>query len=249
MIKKILNLVYRKPIGTHILVACFPKSGSTYLSKSLMEISGFTRAPFVQYYGHNEQDIFRPALERVLRKNTVTQQHVKGTGYNIALLKEFKVRPVILIRNIYDVVLSVYDHIEREDHRFSAVYIHKQYFEMDRDEKIWFLINNTLPWYFSFLVSWKEASAEIDTFWTSYEELFSDQQSVLKRILDFYSLPVDAESVERSISKMKKTETRFNIGVSGRGDTLSDVQKGAILNFARIWKVTPSVMESVGIEL
>jgi hypothetical protein len=248
--KRIFDPAHRKASNaTHILIACFPKSGSTYLSRLLVEITGFPHVGLVQYYEHNEPDIYKPALENAAQKNTITQQHVKGTVNNIALLKKFNIKPVILTRNIYDVVISIYDHIENTDHRIPLGYVHKQYFEMTRESKIDFIIKIILPWYFNFFVSWIEASQEIETLWLSYDELFSNQRDTVEKILNFYSLPINPEKIEEAMPAVKGKKTRFNVGISGRGASLSNAQKEMVVRTAEVWRVDPSIMKTIGIDL
>ena len=55
---------FKKRDGEHLLVACFPKSGSTYLSRLLSDVTGYPLRGFVQCYGHNEQDLFEVAIRR-----------------------------------------------------------------------------------------------------------------------------------------------------------------------------------------
>ena len=98
----------------NIFVACFPKSGSTYVTTLLSELTGFPIVPAVQFFGQNEQDLFEPALQPFRGRSTVTQQHVKGTNNNLRLMKEYGIRPVVLVRDIFDVLLSLHDHFERE---------------------------------------------------------------------------------------------------------------------------------------
>ncbi len=51
---------------------------------------------------------------RCLRERAVVQQHVKGTQDNVRLMKEYAIRPIVNVRNIFDVILSLQDHWERE---------------------------------------------------------------------------------------------------------------------------------------
>jgi hypothetical protein len=233
---------------THILIACFPKSGSTYLVASLTEITGFKRAGFADLAGNSALDIEQAKMEKYRRFNTVTRQHVKGTASNIALLKEYGVKPVVLTRDIFDVVLSLHDHIEREKFRTTG-YIHREYFQMSKEDKMMYLIRIHLPWYFNFLISWREASDEIDVLWITYEELFSDQRKTISKILDFYSLTVRQDEVHSGLEKIKSENTRFNVGKSGRGRDLPDTHKQAIRGLAKSWKVDGKVFKTIGLDL
>jgi len=40
----------------HIFGGCFPKSGSTFLSKALQGLTGYPEYSSVEEYGHNEQE-------------------------------------------------------------------------------------------------------------------------------------------------------------------------------------------------
>jgi hypothetical protein len=51
--------------SVRIFIACFPKSGSSYLTALLSEITGFTSRAIVAAYGHNEQDVSKIELEQL----------------------------------------------------------------------------------------------------------------------------------------------------------------------------------------
>ncbi|MCJ7777466.1 MAG: sulfotransferase domain-containing protein [Sedimentisphaerales bacterium] len=233
----------------HIFVACLPKSGSTYLTSVLREITGFSRGGLAESLTKNRSnDVRRDKIERYCRKNTVAKQHVLATKNNVELLKEFNYRPVVLTRNIFDAAVSLYDYIEREEYRSSG-YIHRQYFQMSREDKLMYLIHVHLPWYFSFLVSWQDACDEIDLLWVTYEGLFSDRVGTLSKILQFYSIAADAKRIEDAVGKMQGQDTRLNVGISGRGGELPASHRQAILDLAGCWKVDGRIMEMVGIKV
>ena len=246
-IKLSIDKIMRYDRKTHILIACFPKSGSTYLAALLREITGFSRAGLADISTNSALDIEIAKMEKYYRVNSVTKQHVKGTKNNIALLKEYHFKPVVLTRNIFDVVLSLHDHIEKEKFRTTG-YIHKEYFKMNKEEKLMYLIRVHLPWYFNFLISWREASAQMEVLWITYEELFSDQIETVSKILNFYSIPFKPEQIEPAIETVKSQRTRLNVGKSGRGGNLPDSHKQAILDLAMSWKVDGKVLRIIGIE-
>lgn len=233
--------------NTNILVACFPKSGSTYLIKLLSKVTRFPPAHLVQFYGQNEQDLFEHKIQHYYNSNNIIHQHVKGTNNNVMLMKKYNIKPVIQVRNIFDVIPSIHDHIENEDHRIVMSHVHKEYFDFSIEEKFDFLINMQLPWYFSFYISWKEASKDIETLWITYDQLFSDQLGSITNILKYHNLTVDEDTIISSIKSMSKEDTRLNIGKSGRRDVLSDEQKEKIYKMADLWKINPKEMELIGL--
>jgi hypothetical protein len=234
--------------NTHILVACFPKSGSTYLTKFLAEITGFPLLSTSQFFGQNEQDIHEYKMRKICRHSFIVQQHVKATNNNLALLQAYQIKPIVLTRNIFDTILSLQDHIEKQSHLSPTGYIHQQYFQMTKEEQLLFLIHIHLPWYFNFLISWREALPKIDTMWLSYEELFGNQKDSLTKVVKFYNINKSPAEIESTISKMGSKPTRLNSGISGRGAQIPETHKEAVYNLARVCQLSAQDMEIMGLK-
>jgi hypothetical protein len=60
-----------------IFLACFPKSGSTYLGTLLESATHRIGVKAAKDLGHNEQNIYEPELRRSVRKLSVVQQHTQ----------------------------------------------------------------------------------------------------------------------------------------------------------------------------
>src|SRR5689334_12918426 len=110
-----------------VLVACMPKSGSTFLSAALANLPGFRREHVVPSYGRREQELSEAEIVRAfgatqtLRrafdhgvmssphrpKAWVAQHHVKHNHETQTLLDRYGIVPVCLVRNIYDIVVSL----------------------------------------------------------------------------------------------------------------------------------------------
>ncbi|MGE0824080.1 MAG: sulfotransferase domain-containing protein [Candidatus Binatia bacterium] len=231
---------------TNIFVACFPKSGSTYICTLLSEVTGFPHVPVVQFYGQNEQDLFEPALQQVRGTSSVTQQHVKGTNNNVRLLKTYNLRPVVLVRNIFDVVVSLHDHFMREDTLTPVGYVHREYQAMSREDRLWFLINLHLPWYFHFLVSWQEATTELDLMWLTYEDFFANPVTRIQQVLQFYDMTASDDEIRQGMIKLAGKNARLNVGVVGRGKELPDCHRQAVIALARTWHLAPDRLSLIG---
>jgi hypothetical protein len=256
LLKKMLTMEQENSASEkkcNIFIACMPKSGSTYLSTLLTEATSFEKVPAIQihngvHYWYNEQDIYEGQLEKIAAIDSVTQQHTKGTENNVALMLKYKIRPVVLVRNVYDMLMSHYDHIEHDDHRQPVGFVHKEYFEMSYNEKIQFIIDMHLPWYFNFLISWHEASQRVSTLWMTYEEVVFDQVASVQKVLGFYGLHRETADIEAAITSAQEKNTRFNKGTAGRGASLDQHYKTDITNKANVWKVAPHIFELIGIE-
>ncbi len=231
----------------NVLFACFPKSGSTFISKLFEKITGFPCFAPVQSHGQTEQDLFEPILKQMAQQNSVTQQHVKAAEYNIMLMKKYGIKPVVLVRNIFDVVLSIHDHFETGDYHTPLGYIHKRYYEMSRDDKLMFIIHICIPWYFNFYVSWWEASNEFETLWISYAQIFEDLDKTVFKILKYYGLSATLKDIEQAVAAMKYEDMRFNKGLSGRGKSLTKKHKDAIFVLADSWKLDMTVFDMIGL--
>ena len=228
------TIPFRPKSPEHILIACFPKSGSTYLSKVLRETTGLAKAYVSEPGPQNEQDIAAGRLRRV-RRRSVLQQHVKATRDNLELLVEHNMRPIVQTRNLFDVVASLHDHFQRDHRSLPCGYISEDYLRMPRGERLEYLIHIHLPWYFNFALSWREAARRISVCAITYEQLFSDQPAALQRITAFYGLHVTTGQIVEAISRASKCDTRLNVGVIGRGaEMLTEGHKQAIRRLALV---------------
>jgi hypothetical protein len=233
----------------HFLIACFQKSGSTYLVNIVNIITGFRLVKLVDKYGNNEQDLYQNQLRSKNPIDYICQQHVKGTENNIRLIKKYGIYPVVHVRNIQDVVFSLRDHFEREDHKTPTGYVHREYFDMSDEDKLMYLIRIHLPWYLNFYISWLEASKTVSCLWTSYEELFIDQVGTISKILSFFSFPYTEIQIVNAIQIVKERNTRLNIGKTGRGFNLPEPHKEEIEKLANVWKIDRSLWKNIGLNL
>lgn len=245
-VNRALN-VFRGP-RKHILIACYQKSGSTYLGRVLTAITGFRNVQACAQFGNNEQDVCEHQLQRYDPIDYTCQLHVKGTDKNIDLIKQYGLKTIVQIRNIHDVVYSLRDHFAKEDHRTPTGYVHREYFDMSDDEKLLYISRIHATWYINFLVSWTEATEKLPCFWTSYEELFADQAGVISKALDFCEVPYTDQQIADAIDASTKKNTRLNVGRSGRGEQLPEACKQAIRDTAAVWKLDASLWAKIGID-
>ncbi len=226
-----------KDLGRHIFLACAPKSGSTFLKNVLQSVTGFKPMFSVFAALQNEQEMDLPNLVRFGNQNTVTQQHARASEANIQMMQAFGVRPVVLVRNIFDSVASLLDF-------YTGGYVFSTYFEKDdflalsRDEKVDLLIRFVIPWYFQFVASWQKAEREgrLEMLWLTYEEMVSDKPGTVRRILDLYDVRLSEGVLEAKIADIEgeKDKNRFNKGKTGRGsDVLTNAERDRITSLAR----------------
>ena len=223
-------------LGKHIFIACVPKSASTFLKNVLVYVTGYRDLFAVYAAGQAEHEIYLPTLREMAHANTVTQLHCRASDANIHLMQGFGIRPVVLVRNIFDSVMSLLDFYNRGAFRTS--YFRGDWPALNEDTKIDLLIENVIPWYFQFVASWDLAEREkrIELQWLTYEELVSDKPAAVLKVLEFYGLGAPRRGVEQRIKQIESEERkiRFNKGVTGRGKSgLNQQQKDQIRRLAR----------------
>ncbi len=234
MLLRLISAVRPRRQLDHLFIACIPKSGSTYLHTVLREITGFGDAYVSELGDQNEGDICERRLRR-LQQRSVLQQHVKATQTNLKWMQVHGVRPIIQTRSLFDVIPSIHDHLQKGQGGLPCGFEPADFWNRSWNDRCDYLINVHLPWYFNFLLSWREAASEIETCPVAYEDLFADQPGTLARILKFYAIAASPTDIVAAIARASRRNTRFNVGVSGRGnETLTPRHKLMIRNLAQL---------------
>jgi hypothetical protein len=217
-----------------VFLACTPKSGSTFLKRALLEVTGFTPAYLAYAFERNEQDLYFPALVDHWNVATVTQQHVRATGPNLQLMQWFGIRPVILVRNLFDSVVSIRDYLFAEGfEKFPSLYVTERMADLSSERQLDLLITHALPWYINFFVSWFDScrTGSIDALWLSYDDLIQDWPAGVRSVLDFYGIATPEERIRTALEHLEsgdRRDVRLNVGVAGRGAELTEAQRDRI---------------------
>lgn len=225
----------------HYLIACMPKSGSTFLANALSELTGYPYVYLAYAYERSEQNLYLPKLIDHYDVGTVTHLHLRATDSAIDLMRMFSIRPVILVRDIFDVVVSIRDHLFNEGYEFPTFFCDESIKRLDEQTQFDFIIEHGIPWYFNFFVSWHQALAgnRADGLWLKYEEVINDWFGALRMIADFYQIDKTDAQIELALkqtSAKSRKKTRLNKGVAGRSLTLlTDQQRDRIIRMARFY--------------
>lgn len=226
--------VEESELGRHVFIACMPKSGSTFLKMAMCALTGWPEAVLTYAFLQNEEELYLPYLRTVVRNDTVTQQHVRATVPNLQMMRAFQIRPVVLVRNLFDVVVSYTDFFDTgaKVNTFFA----GRWDGLPRDRKLDLVIDNFVPWYNAFYAGWTDVIKYglHDCTFLRYEDMIADKQGTLESLSAFYGLEKSAEDCAAAIATTEglKDHTRFNKGKVGRGEELSDAQKDRIRHLA-----------------
>lgn len=251
------RLTASKAHQPNVLVACQPKSASTFITNSLLKAlqvkpamlmaSSFsTQVAYSMGITLREQETDELALIQNGNNGTgyVAQHHIRCTPYLCQQLELYNIRPIVTYRNIFDSLVSLDEMLcsVREQHETwrdgNAMYftdgMPQDYRRLDSDTRLMLLADRQVAWYVQFFMSWKRCAQMglVDPLWVSYEQDFlGDKQHLAERMASFIGRDfVNAETLAACLSERKTMgEARFNKGVSGRGKQLSAAIKDRIL--------------------
>jgi hypothetical protein len=137
---------------------------------------------------------------------------MKGSFHNAALMRAFGIRPVILVRRIDDIVVSLQHDLARKAARptvgsgqegYSFVWQDRCTRDLPDERRIDFVIDLALPWFVNFYVSWYRLCEQgaVEAVWITYEEMVADPRATLRKVLDFLGfagdLPIPPALLER----------------------------------------------------
>ncbi|KAA1427278.1 sulfotransferase [Nocardioides antri] len=236
-----------------VLVACMPKSGSTFLSAALSAMPGFRREHVVPSYARREQELSEPEIQRafaatqVLRRAFdqgqmasphrprawVAQNHVKHNAETQALIDRYQIVPVCLVRNIFDIVVSLRDHVVNDSPLTAAAYIDESMVSWEPERMYEFLVDLAVPWYIHFYVSWVKAEHKV---LVTYEDLIADPHGQLRRILKFGQLPWNNDAIAEALETVAGgVNVRKNVGTTGRGDAIPVELRARVERFCQYY--------------
>jgi len=220
-----------KPV--HILIACMPKSGSTFLSDVIGHCPGFRRAILTPSAGRREQEIDEQLLRKLGRVSFVAQHHVRNSDWTSEMCRSYDVRPIVLVRSLQDVVVSLRDHMRRESAVFPQFFAEARHAELDDRALEAMIARLALPWYLNFYMSWRTAPGAM---MVAYEDLTAAPTQVIQDIMAFSRAETSAEEIEEAVAKVRDRESgRLNVGVAGRGAGLQRETIQTILDLVDLY--------------
>jgi hypothetical protein len=206
-----------------ILVACMPKSGSTYLTAILSNLPNFKATSWVPDYGRREQELCYQRLQAdrdaFANLGLVAQHHVRYSDVTERYIKEFDLKPVVLVRNLYDIIPSLIDHHRIESVVYPMAFAPADITGWDFERAAKFITYMVLPWYFNFFLSWNDCPEKI---LVTYEDLITNPVEIVQSICANYGIDASKGDIVNALERAKNSQTRKNVGVFGRGSRLSE---------------------------
>jgi hypothetical protein len=242
---------------SNILVACAPKSASTFIQSALIKGLELPQAclftPTLDWgsaaaLGANlrEQEPDELSLMRngLNARGYVAQHHSRCSPYLARLLGVYNVKPIITHRNIFDTVVSMDDMVmEWRSNPNSSQFgyfndgMPTNFQTLSREDRLLILAQRWTPWLVQFYVTWKKCEKQGLTkpLWISYEQDFlGDKQVLANRIADFVGRDrADPDKIAAALADTSDGKAkRINQGVAGRGRDLPAEAREHILSTA-----------------
>jgi len=238
-----------------ILVACHPKSGSTYISETLRAHFGVPARIL-----HDSPEVQELSQSKVTPKNRrgkfdpkensagfVGHNHILPTKNALKLINAANIHVVVLERALADCLISMRDmYIERVTTQsatwrgeFVSVFgiFGPDFLELSDESQMDYLITCAAPWYLKFTAAWRSPTVNLPKapIFIRYEDFFRDKEVGLAHLIQ--DLGVQALGTEGSLSEedQQSGRVRFNIGRVGRGaESLTEHQKRQLWHMAQI---------------
>jgi len=226
--------MFRNPFRTQIkekqaqiiVVACFPKSGSTFLTRKLSALPTCVLEPLVPFGERREQELDEGIIREVLRKHEgrhiIAHQHVRLNANTADLAIRYPIRFVVLVRDLMDCLVSLEDHMNNESKLFPhSFWSNRLYDDLSGTSlsRIHAVTITNAPWFINFYLSWvlwKEEYPEIPApFFLSYSQLFQNLESTFSSLVTKFGIQAGQKDIIRVLEE--ETFSRLNKGISGRG--------------------------------
>lgn len=217
----------------NIFLTSFFRSGSSHVKMTLLKIlPGYRPATTVFTVGPLGNDACNIHLSAAqvlfMIPEQVFHQHTLGTSGNSEILKLFKVKPIVMMRNILDCMASLHELL---CHSYSGnaprglydqnigIYYPPYWADMTEEEQLWWMTYNVPNWFFTFYMSWIN-NTQVDVLPVWYDIYYKDQVAGVRRILDHTGISslghIKDEDIDFAANNIG-VGSRFVFGLPGRG--------------------------------
>lgn len=222
------------PQRPHILIACMPKSASTFLATTIASLKGFKRYRMIPDYGAREQELCEIRLSRYNRKTYIAQHHLRHSAWTQTLIDRYRLTPIVIVRDLADTVISLRDHFRREPHgQGPTARLLPRHADLPDAELDQAIVRTAMPWYLSFYVGWRLAG-DVPIF--DYAQYTTEPARVIGEILQHANCAMPPQAIHDAVSRVNREQVpQFNVGTSGRGSQLSQPAKDHLLHLLDLY--------------
>jgi hypothetical protein len=155
---------------------------------------------------------------------TITHLHMQALTANRKFIEALGLKPVIMLRNIADILASFLDMLECDPVARAEglnCQVPQNFCDMDRQSKLDFVIDVISPWYASYFATWKsfvdDAAEKVCVL--RYREFSHNPAKALHTAITHAGLSTTLSQCRKSLEAVwhAKESYRYNRGVKGRG--------------------------------
>lgn len=218
-----------------VFLAFAPKAAGTFLREASVNAVDGDLARVVYAQGGRDAQPYLPSFIMyhhggVCPGPLVTHVHMQALPANRRFVEALNLRPVVMIRNIPDMLASYWDMLESEEAaRRDGLncLIPPNFPSLSQEQKADFLVDILGPWYASYYATWLDyAREDADRVCVlSYADFQDDPAATLGAILLHSRLPRSEPECRDAIEAAwsERQNLRFNRGEEGRGLRYFDV--------------------------
>ncbi|NVK18624.1 MAG: sulfotransferase domain-containing protein [Methylocystaceae bacterium] len=231
---------------THFILICgLPKSGTTWIEQIFLQVPGFiqqNKSPLRGFSGFTQlvhaHDINHEMLLHPKNRYSFLKLHCHYSDKNIKVIEEAGVHPIIMIRDIRDMMISRYFHIiSQPDH-----WMHDLCKDVSPQEgfskSLYSHINgeeDPIEYYIKWIKDWinYHSNNPNKCLIITYEALKKDTFLTCKNMLEFHGIVLNDLEIEALLLRQKEAQNKFNkdnlkANLNQSGRTQSTLRKGAV---------------------
>ncbi len=201
----------------HIFIAAMPKSGSTFAVNALAAATGFTQAKLVPAYERRQPELCELCLAKYADVDFIAKNHTRHSTFTEQLCDEYGVSPIVLIRSLFDVVISARDHVRNKSPVTFALYLEPAHLDRSDVALEKMLTMLAIPWYVNFYMGWRGCKK---AHMVMYEEMIADPTGTISDMLTFAGVSLGKDRIAAGIDAALQGNSRINVGKAGRGRNL-----------------------------
>ncbi|HEX3726888.1 MAG TPA: hypothetical protein VHV08_11625, partial [Pirellulales bacterium] len=131
-----------KPGRKHVWISAAPKSGSTWFSLMVGWLLDWPTVRLTSGYDRKEHEVDLLPLLAYPDVNIFSpRQHCRASQPTLDFIAKFQVHPVIQLRDVFDSVVSLRDHLVGEDRRMSMAYVDDRFLEFGEERQFEFIVD------------------------------------------------------------------------------------------------------------
>lgn len=220
--------------GPNLFISSMHRSGSTHIARVLGELLHFRPASMAGMFGEGrETHDINPISSQILIPYgyQIFHQHCPASSGNVVILRDNGIRPIVVIRNIADTLVSIRERILKYGPLLPGIIVIQEFKDWPKYQQYDWLIDNVATWQMQFYVSW--CVADVPNRRVRYDTFFEDQVGSTVKLFEWLGMAIPPKEEIREVTS--KTWNKIT-GVPGRGEReLSGTQMSYLRGHAYSW--------------